>query len=81
MEYTTTNIRLRKKDLQKIKFAALQRHTSVSALLRGLVRDYVSVDYTLNDTPTIQLWDLPKYAIKTGKKKLSSQIDDIVYGG
>ena len=78
--YTVTNIRVAKEDLKKLKRIALERDESVSALLRGLVQDYVSKPPRKKEKRKVPLSGLHKYAVNTGQKDLASRVDEIVYG-
>jgi len=75
--YTTTNIRVPKEDLKRLKLSALKENKSISAILRELIEQYIKL--SCERQPRNPLSALEKYAVKTGDKKLSGRIDKIVY--
>ena len=75
--YTTTNIRVLKEDLKRLKLSALKENRSISAILRELIEQYIRL--SRERQPRNPLSALEKYAVKTGDKKLSGRIDKIVY--
>ncbi len=80
-QQTTTNIRLPKEDLQRLKYVAVKEHKSVSALIRDLVRERIIGQMPADATKKkIEIWDLPKHAVRTGHRYLARDVDRIVYG-
>lgn len=75
--YITTNIRVPKEDLKRLKLSALKENKSISAILRELIEQYIRL--SREQQPHNPLSALEKYAVKTGDKKLASRIDKIVY--
>jgi hypothetical protein len=77
--YITTNIRLPREDLRRLKFAAVEEDRSVSALMRDMVRRYVGTPYELRRKRR-PITELKKLTVPTRQKRLSLQVDKIVYG-
>ncbi|MBT9171077.1 MAG: hypothetical protein DDT18_01440 [Actinobacteria bacterium] len=75
--YATTNIRVPKEYLRRLKISALKENKSVSAILRELIEQYTKFPHQQKQKNSLSI--LEKYAVKTGNKKLASQIDRIVY--
>lgn len=81
MEYVVTNIRVKKDDLKKLKIKALEQDKSVSSMLRELIKQsFVLPQKRMEKKKEDVFWKLHKHAVKTKDKRLSTRINDIVYG-
>ena len=78
--YAQTNIRMPKPLIRDLKKRAAEKEVSLAELVREISTEYLNTPISTQKKKRDTIWNLPKYAIKTGKKSCASDIDKVVYG-
>ncbi|MDP3988730.1 MAG: ribbon-helix-helix protein, CopG family [bacterium] len=80
VEYTTTNVRLPKRDLRKLKKVAADRNVSLAVLLRQAISRYALSQPTERVSGADSLISFARRAPKTGVADMASRADEFLYG-